>query len=214
MRHFKYFLVILFLWVTDVLMAQDTLTPYMLSSFVDGTLYYSHAPERTAKLNYHLVGQEIVMDFNDSKVSVNKFPNLDSVRIGDRLFVLREGKSYELLHGGDIEFLANHRHTSHRAAEEGLYGTRAHTGGVVVVNKTVLPNDFYSEKWNKHYELANRLEYLVVRNGKVTEVNSIAKFSAVFKNKKKEIRKFASEHKINYFDTDQMLDLYLFSIEN
>ncbi|NND35444.1 MAG: hypothetical protein HKN76_22845 [Saprospiraceae bacterium] len=173
-------------------------SPYLLDSFVDGTLYYAGKPPREAKFNYHLVGQEIVMDFNEKKVPVNNFPNLDSVRIGPHNFILIDGKSYELLINDKFQLLLEYRYTSQQQANEGLYGTKSHTQGVVVANKSLKPNDFYSLKWHKGYELVDRSEFFIWQEGEMQKFGNVNQLAQIFKNKKKEIKEFASKNKSDF----------------
>lgn len=205
--------IFIFIFPAGYLFAQDLHPrPYLLDSFVDGTLYYATAPPREAKFNYHLVGQEIVMDFENKKVPVNNFPNLDSVRIADRKFILVEGKSYEELIGGKIQLLIDYRFTSQIEANEGAYGTKSHAAAVVVADQRIRPNDFYSMEWNEGYELINRSDYYIVRDGEWSKFANFNQLGQIFKDKKKEIKQYVSDHNVELHNVNQVRDLVLFAL--
>lgn len=186
--------------------------PYLLDSFVDGTFFYQSAPPRTAKFNYHLVGQEIVMDFENKKVPVNNFPNLDSIHIGDRNFILVDGKAYEELIGQPTRLLVDHKYTSQIEANEGAYGTKSHAASVVVADQRIRPNDFYALEWNEGYELVNRTEYYIVEGDNWSKFNSPNQLGQIFKDRKKEIKKYASENNVDLHNTDQVKAMVLFAM--
>ena len=216
MRYSKYLLII-FLSASCIDAGAQSLTdlcPYLLDSFVEGKLYYKEKPPREAKFNYHLVGQEIVMDFNGKKVPVNNFPNLDSVRVGSHNFVLIEGRSYELLLRGEVDLLLDYRYTSQQEAVEGLYGTKSHTQGVVVANKTLKPNDFYSLKWNKGYELVNRSDFYIFQDGKLSKFGNVKQLTQIFKNKKKLIKDFASQNNTDFHKADDVTQIVRFIMDS
>lgn len=191
-----------------------TISPYLLDSFIEGSLYYKGKPPRVAQFNYHLVGQEIVMDFNEKKVPVNNFPNLDSVRIGDHLFCLKDGRSYELLIPGSVELLLDYRFTSQQEANEGLYGTKSHTQGVVVANKTLKRNDYYSLHWNEGYELVNRSEFYISENGTSSKFGNANQLGQIFKSKKKQIKEFSNQEKIDFAKSEDVIKIVRFILDN
>jgi hypothetical protein len=186
------------------------ITPYLLDSFVDGTLYYKASPPRNAKFNYHLLGQEVVMDFNDNKVPVNSFPNLDSVHIGDRNFILVEGKSYEQVIQGPVQLLMDYKYTSQIEPNTGAYGTKSHAAAVVVADQRIKPNDFYALTWNEGYELVNRSEFYIVQNDKWSKFSTANQLGQIFKDKKNEIKDFASQNKTNFNSTEDVKELVNF----
>ncbi len=195
-----------FLVTHGSLYSQDEgkLTPYLLDSFVEGTLYYRTAPPRNAKFNYHLVGQEVVMDFNNNKVPVNNFPNLDSVHIGSRNFIIVDGKSYEELIKGPVQLLMDYRFTSQIQPNEGAYGSKSHAASVVVADQRIRPNDFYALEWNEGYDLINRSEAFIVENGKWSKFDNVNQLSQIFKERKKEIKEFASSNKITFHNPEDV----------
>ncbi|MBK8506671.1 MAG: hypothetical protein IPL46_33485 [Saprospiraceae bacterium] len=192
---------------------QEKPRPYLLDTFTDGVLYYSSALPRKAKFNYHLVGQEIVMDFNNNKVPVNQFPDLDSVHIGNRNFILLDSKSYELLIRGPVQLLMDHKYTSQIEANEGAYGTKSHSTSVVVADQKIKTNDFYATEWNEGYELINRTDYYIVEDGSWQKFTGANQLVQIFKAKKKEIKEFVSEHKTDFHNRDDVKKIVLFALE-
>lgn len=187
--------------------------PYLLDTFTEGVLYYATTPPRNAKFNYHLVGQEIVMDFNNNKVPVNNFPNLDSVHIGNQNFILVDGKSYLQIWNGPVQVLMDYKYSSQIEANEGAYGTKSHSAGVVVADQKIRANDFYATEWNEGYELVNRTECYIVENGKWEKFTGVNQLSQIFKTKKKEIKEFASQHKTDFHNPEDVRKIVLFALE-
>ncbi|MCB0686879.1 MAG: hypothetical protein KDC53_10145 [Saprospiraceae bacterium] len=203
---------VLVIWSSQI-EAQNKPKPYLFENFMEGTLFYATAPPRTAKFNYHLVGQEIVMDFENKKVPVNNFPNLDSVQVGDHTFIVVDGKSYEKLIHSPIQLLVDYKYTSQIEANEGAYGTKSHAAKVVVANQRIGPNDFYALEWNEGYELVNRSDYIIVSaDGKWSKFNSVNQLAQIFKDRKKEIKAYASEHKTEFTQVGDIEKLVQFAI--
>ena len=86
--------------------------------------------------------------------------------------------------------------------------------GVVVADQKIKPNDFYSMEWNEGYELINRTEYYIVKDGKWSKFNNVNQLGQIFKDKKKEIRTFASENKIQFDQTEDVEKLVRFTVSN
>ncbi len=188
-------------------------SPYLLSDFESGTLYYQQTEPQTAELNYHKISEEMVIKHRDLMVPINDIQTVDSIRLADRLFVRKSDKFYELLSNSTMQLLVQHRATSQRAAKTGAYGSKAHTGGVaspLEIDKTI---DFYALHWPDQQDIVTRTEYWVVEGETWHKANSLKQWVAIFPDKKKQIRSFVSKQGLKVQSTTDMKKILRFALE-
>ncbi len=193
---------ILFIMISSVALTQESAeglpTPYLNDTFQQGTLYYRETDPQTAELNYHKVSEEMVMKLREHKVPINDIEAVDSIRLGNALFVRIEDQFYEQLLSSPMQLLIRHRATSQQATKTGAYGTKAHTGGVATPLNIEERYDYYALVWAEHKVVIDRPEYFIRENDTFHKANNAKQFLSIFPDRKKEFKKLLSENKINF----------------
>ena len=196
------------IWISNPLLAQENAvgrpTPYLNLEFKTGTLYYKETEPQEAELNYHKVGEEMVMKLREHMVPINEIETVDSIRLGNALFVRIEDQFYQELLSGPYQFLVKHRATSQKAAKIGAYGSTAHTGGVETPLAIEERIEFYALTWAEHQAIIDRTEYFIKRGERWHKANTAKQFISVFPDRKKEIKQLLAEHKIKFDRPDDV----------
>ena len=188
-------------------------SPYLFPEFMTGTLFYQSAPSKDAKLNYHTLGEEMILEHRNLKVPINDMEGLDSIHLDDRTFIRREGKFFELLISHPDELVVQHRSSSQLEARTGAYGSKSHTSQIVTMLDEVRQPDFYDLEWKGEYEIVNRMAFWLRQDGAPQKASNLKQIGQIFPEKKKALRKFAAEHKIDFLKPEDVKKLVLFCLE-
>ncbi len=187
--------------------------PYLFPAFDTATLYYSETPSQRANLNYHKVSEEMVLKMKNFSVPINDIETVDSIRLQNRTFFKIDGKFYELLVNAEYQLVRQHRATAQPTAKEGAYGVKSQTSAVQTIElQATKPHEFYDMRWPKQ-EIVDRSEFLLHRAGTWYKAESLGQIAKVFPEKRKAMRKFAAERRLDLGNPVHLSGLIRFCLE-
>ena len=211
----RFLLIILFTGLHSIGISQsgEKLSPYLLSEFQPGILYYQNKDPQNAELNYHKVGEEIVLKHRDLMIPLNELEVIDSVRIGEHIFVKLEEVYYECAIHSTIQLLIHHKASSQQATKSDPYGTKTTTGAVASLEKSNRTFDFYRLHWDSQMDIVDRTDYWILKEGVMHKANSVKQIGSIFPALKKEIKSYVSKHKLDLNQPTDVKELILFCMK-
>lgn len=118
---------------TLIISAQDNssnnLPHFLFPDFREGVVFMKADKPFTTFLNYNLLEERMVTEFNGT-YRYSKDPALiDSIRVSNRIFIPVEGKFYEMVSRGRFTFLVQHHATLIERGHDVGYGVRSQSTG-------------------------------------------------------------------------------------
>lgn len=180
---------------------ENKLPHFLFPSFGDGVVFMKDDKPFSAMLNYNLLEQRMVTELNGT-YRYSKDPALiDSVLIGDRVFIPVEDKFYELISRGMFTFLVQHRATLIEAGHDVGYGVKSQSTG---------PTQYKRFEMNRYWgdvaymdlppesEVQNAPVFWVKRDEVLEKFNNGRQLLKLFPEFKQPLQGFLDREKINF----------------
>lgn len=119
--------------ITPVISAQESdmnnLPHFLFPEFRAGVVFMKADQPFSTMLNYNMLEQRMVTELNGIYRYSKDPAIIDSILIGDRVFIPVEDKFYELISPGRFTFLVQHRATVIESGHDVGYGVRSQSTG-------------------------------------------------------------------------------------
>ena len=191
---------------------------YLFNTFVDGKIYFVDGTIKDKSLNYNVIVNEMhYIDNNILKTFSNyDFKNIIKITIKNHEFIFNNHKLYEIIFSSDILLLKSREPIF--KSETGAYGTSTNTSSVnkmikvsidagSSINKTVLVNLGDKEK-EEEIKIKESFKFLYKQ-----KIHNASRrfFYNNFSKHKKNIKSYIKDNKINFGDTDKIIQIIKYS---
>ncbi|WP_296315381.1 hypothetical protein [Winogradskyella sp. UBA3174] len=174
---------------------------YVLSEFSQGSILMKDGTKQVGVLNFNALSKNFAIKKDDvilalSTAVVNK---LDTVYVANRKFFRRDNTFYEFLLKSDIELYVEYTCDLSTATEgRNGYGSSSQTTSTVSVSSIQNEGNLYDLELPEIYKVSLTIEYWIKKDGQLTKVKTLNQLKKVYKNRKKEIKIYKKEHKVDF----------------
>jgi len=134
---------------------------YLFDDFQDATIVTGSGNRLDSQINYHTLYEQMYLLKNDYRIPLDEKIKIDSVRIGERLFLPYEKAFFELLLNDDVALFRQHRS---KLSETGMnigYDQTTKTTSNNTINFTQNPNYISSDGIPAGYVLVNASQFWI-----------------------------------------------------
>ena len=206
---------IFFISITAAVYAQQAkeVSHYIFPDFIQGTVLMKNGTENHALLNYNAASQEMIFDQNGKKLAIAPptLNQIDTVFISDKKFVRHNNKFMEVLLDGEIQLFAEHKCRIIPPPKPAAYGGTSETSSVDSYSSWQTDGRLYNLELPNDFKVNPITVYWIKKNGELKNFVSINQIRKYYKNKKKELKEYEKEHKIDFQNNDDILQLIKFT---
>lgn len=171
---------------------------YALDSFALGKVKLKSGATSNQRLNYNLLTKEMIFDNNGTYLAVAHPEEVDTVVIGNRVFVPVDKGFYEVLWEGSYPLLVEHTCKIKEQGSQTGYGGNSNTTAATPLKSLLNDNGAYKLRLPDNFQLITGKSYYLYKNGKYNKTNGAQQFVKLFPEKEAEIKQWIESHHTNF----------------
>ena len=181
---------------------------YLFPEFTSGVVLMKTGNRTSALLNYNSLTEEMVFDNNGQKraIAENEMMQIDTVFIGDRKFIVLNGKFVECLHQAGWDLYAEYKCRVREPGKAAGYGTTSETAAVESYSSLHYGGKVYDLKL-PDYEVDPYFNYLLNRNGEISKFVNMKQLKNIYKDRKDMFKEYTKGHKVDYDNKQSIIQL-------
>jgi hypothetical protein len=186
-----------------------TLSHYLFSEFQEGKVFMKNGTEVKTLLNYNALTEEVVFDDNGNILAIGKavIPQIDTVFIGDKKFIYKDGKFLEVLHDSSYKFFSQHKCRVIPPGKPAAYGGTSETSAIDSYSSLISDGRVYNLKLPDDFKVKPYTVYWIEKEGKLKSFLSLGQLKSFYKKKKKLYEEYMKNHKVDFEDQKSIVDL-------
>lgn len=157
-------------------------------------------------LNYNKITQEMVIEYNEQKVSLNKLETVDTAIIQNRIFIPVGEVFYEIALDASIPLYIQHKVQASKEGKSSGYGSTSQTGAISS-SELFIPSDFYDLKLSDSYRITDVTIFWVKKDGSMFDFKTKKQFLKIFPDHEGELKSFIKKNKIDFEDQVDLVKL-------
>jgi hypothetical protein len=166
-----------------------------------------------ALLNYNSLSEEMIFDKNDMKLAIGKkqLPNIDTVFIETRKFVVLKGKFVELIYNSNWVLYVEHKCKVEAEGASTGYGGTSQTSAASSASLLQTQGEVvYELELPDGYQTFPYTFYWVRDNTAIYHFRNLRELKKQFSDKKDAIKKYSKSNRIKYDDQQSIIQLIAF----
>jgi len=186
-----------------------TLSHYLFPEFQEGKILMKNGTEVKTLLNYNALTEEVVFDDNSNVLAIGKavIPQIDTVFIGDRKFIYKDGKFLEVLHDSSYKFFSQHKCRVIPPGKPAAYGGTSETSAIDSYSSLISDGRVYNLKLPDDFKVKPYTVYWIEKEGKLKSFLSLGQLKSFYKKKKKLYEEYMKNYKVDFEDQKSIVDL-------
>ena len=183
---------------------------YLFPEFTSAKVKFKTGNERSMKLNYNLLTEEVVFDNNGTLLAFANPESTDTLYILDKRFAYIDNKFYEVLENLPIPLLVRHYCTVIPPGENAGYGTTSQTSAIQTPSTLYTSRSGYNMKLPDNYKVMPEVDYIVRIGNTLDKVYNLNQVIKCFPEKKNEIKDFTKKNKTSFKKQEDVRKLIRF----
>lgn len=180
---------------------------YALNTFTPGKVKLKSGTVTQQVLNYNLLTKEMIFDNNGNYLAIAHPEEVDSVMIGERIFVPVDKGFYEVLYQGAYPLLVEYTCKIKEPGSPTGYGSSSNTTASTPLKSLLNNNGAYKLKLPDEFELLTGQNYYLFKNGRYNKINSEQQFLKLFSDRKAEVKKVIENNHIKFSKKEDLVAL-------
>jgi hypothetical protein len=177
---------------------------FLFPSFKEGRVTMKNGKNFSSLLNYNMVEEKMITELNGT-YRYSKNPQLiDSIHLGNRVFVPVENAFYEILSSGSVTFFLQNRSNCTPKGTDVGYGAKSRSVGPTQFKRFELSNVTYGELAEvvnidlpPNVEITPASVFWVSKNKKLEKFSTEKQFIRIFPEYQPELKAYIKKEKIN-----------------
>lgn len=186
---------------------------YLFPSFTQGIVLMKDGKRNNALLNYNSLSEEMIFDKNDMKLAIGKkqLPNIDTVFIETRKFVVLKGKFVELIYNSNWVLYVEHKCKVEAEGASTGYGGTSQTSAASSASLLQTQGEVvYELELPDGYQTFPYSFYWVRDDTAIYHFRNVRELKKQFPDKKDAIKKYSKTNRIKYDDQQSIIQLIAF----
>lgn len=185
------------------------ITHYLLPEFTPGSVIMKDRSVNFAVLNYNLLSEEMLFNQQGKILALGPeiVKNIDTVRIGERKFIIQNSKFVELLYSGKDELFAEYRCTLIMPGTPSAYGTTTQTAATKSYSSLNAGGILYELTLPVGYKTRPYINYWLKREGKFHKFINIKQLGNLYKAKSSDFKVYIKTNPVNFNNPDNVTEV-------
>ncbi len=163
-----------------------------------------------AVLNYEKTEQQMVVLRNHELYLFRDNQLVDTIFMGDRVFVPAETGFYEVLVNEPLALFIQHKAKLENTGATLAYGSKTNTAGVTHINKIFSQDGAIKLKVPENFKVVDDSGYLLRVDGQIQKITNRKQFLKLFPDKGKEIEDYLSKNNTDFKSAEDLKALVKF----
>jgi hypothetical protein len=161
-------------------------------------------------LNYEKAEQEMLVRRNGQFYLFKDNQSVDTIFIGDRVFVPATKGFYEVLVNSPISLFIQHKCDLENEGSTVAYGSKTNTAGITHITTIYGKEGAITLKIPENYKVIDASVMWIRKNGEMHRVQNKNQFMKVFPEWKKELAKYFKENAVDFKKADDVSQLVIY----
>ena len=186
----------------------DTSVPqhhYVFEQFQKGKVLQRSGEVHELELNYNALTSEMIFINGGQYLAIAEPEKVDTVFIGDRVFIPGDKKFYEVLTRTPFPLLEEYTGTLKEPGNSLGYGMNSNTMSATPLKSMIQGGQAYGLKLPEGYTVVPGHSFWIRVNGVVKPANSERHLNSAFPDRKAFIGKWVKEHHTNFSQSADMI---------
>jgi hypothetical protein len=185
----------------------SNLSQYLLPRFDSGVVRLKTGEFSRSLMNYNTLTGRMTFYHRSEIMDLVRPETVDTVMLGQRLFVPFRDGFYELVLNAEKTFFIQHKSDLVSEGKPGALGTTSQTTGVNSVSTLVSNSKSYNLKLPENFKVKSYEIYWVRFDGEMHRFLNMHQFLKIFPAKEKELKDYIRNEKIKLEDSEDLLKL-------
>ena len=207
----KFYLLICALMVIQAAPAQnletDNLENLVFPTFTNSVVKLKNGQTYETMLNYEKTEQQMVVLRNNQLFLFKDHQMVDSIYMGDRVFVPGDKGFLEVLNNGPVALFLQHKARLENTGSTLAYGSKTTTAGVTHITTIFGQAGAIILKIPESYKVVDDSGLLVRVGGQMNKVTNRKQFLRLFPEIRKELENYISENGTDFRSTEDLISL-------
>lgn len=212
------FLLITFLSGHTLVNAQitvsDNIPQYLFNRFAEGVVVKKGGDKIVTPLNYNIVTEEMIFIDDGRYLALGNLPSIDTVYLNNMIFLPSQDAFYELAVAGKIKLLVQFSGTVRVEGEDVGYGITSKTSRVTTLSALTSSGVIYDMDLPDNLEISRKITYYIERDGERERFVNERAFLRIFRDRKKELKKYIDEQGIDFDNYNDVVSLVKYMNSN
>lgn len=161
-------------------------------------------------MNYEKTEQQMVVLRNNQLFLFKDHQAVDSILVGERIFVPAEKGFHELLVNAPVALFMNHKARLENTGSTLAYGSKTNTAGVTHVKTIFGQEGAIVLKIPENYKVVDDSEFFLRIDGQMHKVLNKKQFLKLFPSVKKELESYISKNDTDFKSAEDLAGLIVF----
>jgi hypothetical protein len=161
-------------------------------------------------LNYEKTEQQMIVLRNGQLYLFKDTQSVDTIFIGNRIFVPAEKGFYEVLVNGPVSLFMQHKSDLENEGSTVAYGSKTNTAGITHITTIYGKEGAITLKIPENYKVIEASVMWIRKNGEMHRVQNKNQFMKVFPEWKKELEKYLKENDVDFKKTEDVSQIVIY----
>ena len=188
----------------------DNLENLVFPEFEKSVVLLKTGQSYEATMNYEKTEQQMVVLRNNQLFLFKDHQAVDTILMGERIFVPAEKGFHELLVNAPVALFINHKARLENTGSTVAYGSKTNTAGITHITKIFGQEGAIVLKIPDTFKVIDDSEFLLRINGQMHKVINRKQFLKLFPSMKKELESYISKNDTDFKTAGDLIDLISF----
>lgn len=188
----------------------NNLPQFLLHHFDSSIVKLKTGEFSKAFMNYNTLTEKMAFYQKGSVLDLIRPENVDTVYIGERVFIPFEKVFYEVILKDRISFFIQHKSDLISKGRPAALGTTSQTSGINSVSKMVGPKNSYNLKLPEEFDIKPYKIYWIMMNDKMQRFMNERQLLNIFPEKKDQLKDFIKKSDLNLTNPDDLIEIATF----
>jgi len=185
----------------------DNLENLVFPAFEQSVVKLKTGQSYEATMNYEKTEQQMVVLRNNQLFLFKDHQAVDTIFMGERIFVPAEKGFHELLVNAPVALFIDHKARLENTGSTLAYGSKTSTAGVTHITTIFGQEGAIVLKIPDNFKVVDDSEFLVRIDGQMHQVMNRKQFLKLFPSMKKELESYISKNGTDFKSADDLIDL-------
>lgn len=186
---------------------------YIFPEFKQGVVLMKNGKRNNALLNYNSLTEEMIFDDHGQKLAIskNQLPQIDTVLIEGRQFVVQKNVFVELAYHSQWALFIEYKCKVEEQGPSTGYGGTAKTSAATAVSTTTIGGrSVYNLSLPDDVETNPYIYYWLKKDDELHKFVTLKELKKLFPDKKDEIKQYSKSHRVKYNEPETIAQLVAF----
>lgn len=176
----------------------ENMANLVFPKFQQAVVKLNNGQSYKAELNYEMTEQQMIVLRNGQLFLFKDAQSVDSISIGNRIFVPAEKGFYEVLVSGPVSLFMQHKADLENEGSTVAYGSKSNTAGITHITTIYGKEGAIVLKIPENYKVIDASVMWVRIEGEMHRIQNRGQFMKLFPDHKKELENYFKGHETDF----------------